>query len=151
MTGVQTCALPISVVSLLALFYTQTSYDPLDCLSLESVFAEVVLYRLCFGPVKVRQDLKQRLAQIELEDAWFTQGYIEQQIQLTLSALPAPLAETIKVELSKYFVPGLLRTLTFAKSYRELRLQDVSPERLERLEYKEGLTGLLGWPVYIVM
>jgi len=140
-----------SVVCLLKQFYAQSSYDPLDCLSLESVFAEVVLYRLFFGPVKVRQDLKQRVANIELEDTWFSTEHIDQQIQQVLSELPAQLAETIKLELGMYFTPGLLRTLTFAKNYRELRLQNVSPERLERFEYKEGLTGLLGWPVYIVM
>jgi len=140
-----------SIVGLLNQFYAQTTYDPLDCLSLENVFAEVVLYRLFFGPVKVRQDLKQRLAKIELDDAWFSLEYIEQQIELTLSELPSTLAETIKTDQGKYFTAGLLRTLMFAKSYRELRLKDASPERLERFEDKEGLTGLLGWPVYIVM
>ena len=140
-----------SIVGLLNQFYAQTRYDPLDCLSLENVFAEVVLYRLIFGPIKVRQDLKQKLAKIELDDAWFSIAYIEQQIELTLSELPATLAETIRTDQGKYFTEGLLRTLTFAKHYRDLRLKDASPERLERFEDKEGLTGLLGWPVYIVM
>jgi len=140
-----------SIVGLLNQFYAQTTYDPLDCLSLENVFAEVVLYRLFFGPVKVRQDLKQRLAKIELDDAWFSLEYIEQQVELTLSELPATLIETIKTDQGKYFTAGLQRTLTFAKHYRELRLNNASPERLERFEDKEGLTGLLGWPVYIVM
>jgi len=140
-----------SIACLLKQFYAQSSYDPLDCLSLECVFAEVVLYRLFFGPVKVRPDLKQRVAKIELEDVWFSIEHLDQQIKLTLSELPSPLAETIKIELGQYFTPGLLRTLTFAKNYRDLRLKDASPERLERFEYKEGLTGLLGWPVYIVM
>ena len=140
-----------SVVCLLEQFYAQSSYDPLEYLNLESVFAEIVLYRLLFGSVKVRQDLKQRVTKIELEDSWFSTAYIEQQIELTLSELPPQLVDIIRLELGKYFTPGLLRTLTFAKNYRELRLQDVSPERLERFEYKEGLTGLLGWPVYIVM
>jgi hypothetical protein len=140
-----------SVVCLLKQFYAQASYDPLDFLSLESVFAEVVLYRVCFGPGKVRQDIKQRIARIELEEAWFSIEHIEQKIEMTLSELPSQLAETIKLEMGQYFTAGLLRTLTFAKGYRELRLKDVSPERLERFEYKEGLIGLLGWPVYIVM
>ncbi|WP_064791686.1 cold adaptation protein AtcC [Shewanella woodyi] len=140
-----------SVVSLLRQFYSQASYDPLDCLSLESVFAEVVLYRLFFGPVKIKQDLKQRLAHIELEEHWFTLDHIELEMNNTLGELPPALAETISVDLGKYFAPGLLRTLTFAKGYREQLLKGVSPERLERLEYKEGLTGLLGWPIYIVM
>ena len=140
-----------SVVSLLRQFYAQASYDPLDCLSLDSVFAEVVLYRLFFGPVKIKQDLKQRLAHIELEDSWFSVEHIEVQVKNVLAELPLTLSETISVCLGKYFIPGLLRTLTFAKSYREKLLKGVSPERLERLEYKEGLTGLLGWPIYIVM
>ena len=140
-----------SIVGLLNQFYAQTAYDPSDCLSLENVFAEVVLYRLFFGPVKVKQDLKQRLTKIELEESWFTLEHIEQQIELALKELPKTLVETIKADQGKFFTAGLLRTLTFAKSYRELRLQDASPERLERFEDKEGLTGLLGWPVYIVM
>lgn len=140
-----------SVVCLLKQFYAQALYDPLDCLSLESVFAEVVLYRLFFGSVKIKQNLKQGLAHIELQDVWFSAEYMEQQIKNTLTELPSTLAETIKEDLGKHFIPGLLRTLTFAKSYRKQLLKNVSPERLERLEYKEGLTGLLGWPVYIVM
>jgi len=140
-----------SVVCLLQQFYVQTTYDPSDCLSLESVFAEVVLYRLLFGDVKVKQDLKQRIAKVELEDVWFSEAYIEQQTQKTLSGLPSTLAETIKADQGKYFTAGLLRTLSFAKHYRELRLNDASPERLERFEDKEGLTGLLGWPAYIVL
>ncbi|MFT5235928.1 MAG: hypothetical protein ACI8SK_000214 [Shewanella sp.] len=140
-----------SVVRLLRLFYAQASYDPLDCLGLESVFAEVVLYRMFFGPVKVKQDLKQRLARIELQENWFSIEHLELQVKTTLAELPTTLADTISVDLGKYFTPGLLRTLTFARSYREQLLKGVSPERLERLEYKEGLTGLLGWPIYIVM
>ncbi|PKH08204.1 hypothetical protein [Moritella sp. Urea-trap-13] len=140
-----------SIVCLLKQFYANSSYDPLDCLSLENVFAEVVLYRLFFGPVKVKQDLKQRIARIELEEIWFSTEHVEQQIQLTLTEMPAQLAETIKLDQGKFFTAGLVRTLTFAKIYREQRLKDISPERLEQLEYNEGLIGLLGWPVYIVM
>ena len=140
-----------SVACLLKQFYSQASYDPLDCLGLESVFAEVVLYRMFFGQVKIKQDLKQRLAHIELQESWFSVEHLELQVQMTLAELPSALAESISVDLGKYFTPGLLRTLTFAKSYRAQLLKGVSPERLERLEYKEGLTGLLGWPIYIVM
>jgi len=140
-----------SVACLLKQFFAQASYDPLDCLSLENVFAEVVLYRMFFGSVKINHDLKQRLAHIELDDLWFTTEHIAQQVERTLAELPSALAETISVDLGKYFNLGVLRTLTFAKRYREQLLKGVSPERLERLEYREGLTGLLGWPTYIVM
>lgn len=70
-----------SVVCLLKQCYAQVSYDPLDCLSLESVFAEVVLYRLFLGSVNVRQDLKQRIAHIEFQDIWFSAEHIEQLIE----------------------------------------------------------------------
>lgn len=140
-----------SIVGLLNQFYAQSTYDPLDCLSLENVFAEVVLYRLLFGPIKVRPNLKQNIAKIELDDAWFTLEFIEQQVEHALSELPSTLAETIKADQGKYFTAGLLRTLTFARHYRTLRLDNASPERLERYEDKEGLIGLLGWPVYLVM
>jgi hypothetical protein len=59
------------------------------------------------------------------------------------------LAETIRQDLSKHYTQGLLRTLSFAKGYRELQMQGASPEKLERFEHKEGLHGLLGWPQYL--
>ena len=140
-----------SIAALMAQFYAQTSYDPLDFLNLESVLAEAVLYRMLFDNAKVRQDLKKRIAKISLQDEWFSLEYIEQQTQKALAELPAELAETIGKDLGKNFAPALLRTLHFAKSYRELLLNDASPERLERFEHKEGLVGLLGWPLYIVL
>ncbi|MGL4474322.1 MAG: cold adaptation protein AtcC, partial [Shewanella sp.] len=54
-----------------------------------------------------------------------------------------------KADLGKHFNAGILRTLQFAQHYRTLLLADASPEKLERFEYKEGLHGLLGWPVYL--
>ncbi|MCB2382286.1 cold adaptation protein AtcC [Shewanella baltica] len=140
-----------SIAALLAQFYAQSSYDPLDFLNLESVLAEAVLYRLLFDGAKVRQDLKKRIGKITIKEEWFTREHIELETQKALAELPAELAETISKDLGKNFVPALLRTLHFAKSYRELLLSDASPERLERFEHKEGLVGLLGWPLYIVL
>jgi len=139
-----------SIAALMAQFYVQTQYDPLDFLNLESVLAEAVLYRMLFDNAKVRQDLKKRIAKVTLLDEWFTLEHIELQTQKALAELPAELAETISKDLGKNFAPALLRTLNFAKSYRELLLDGASPERLERFEHKEGLVGLLGWPLYIV-
>jgi hypothetical protein len=139
-----------SIAALMAQFYMQTQYDPLDFLNLESVLAEAVLYRMLFDNAKVRQDLKKRIAKVTLLDDWFSLEHIELQTQRALAELPAELAETISKDLGKNFAPALLRTLNFAKSYRELLLDGASPERLERFEHKEGLIGLLGWPLYIV-
>lgn len=139
-----------SIAALMEQFYVQTQYDPLDFLNLESVLAEAVLYRMLFDNAKVRQDLKKRIAKVTLLDEWFTLEHIELQTQKALAELPAELAEAISKDLGKNFAPALLRTLNFAKSYRELLLDGASPERLERFEHKEGLIGLLGWPLYIV-
>lgn len=139
-----------SIVALMAQFYGQTQFDPLDFLNLESVLAEAVLYRMLFDNTKVRQDLKKRIAKVTLLDEWFTLEHIETQTHRALAELPAELAETISKDLGKNFAPALLRTLNFARSYRELLLDGASPERLERFEHKEGLIGLLGWPLYIV-
>ncbi|MGL5393032.1 MAG: cold adaptation protein AtcC [Shewanella sp.] len=140
-----------SIAALMAQFYGQTQYDPLDFLHLESVLAEAVLYRILFDKSKVKQDLKKRIAKITLLDEWFTLEYIEEQTKLALAELPAELADTIAKDLGKHFVPALLRTLHFAKSYREALLDGASPERLERFEHKEGLIGLLGWPLYLAL
>ncbi len=99
---------------------------------------------------KVRQDLKKRIAKVSLPQEWFSIEHIELQTQKALAELPNELANTIAKDLGKNFAPALLRTLHFAKSYRELLLSDASPERLERFEHKEGLIGLLGWPLYLV-
>ncbi len=140
-----------SIYALLAQFYVAGSFDPMDHINLESTLAEAVLYRIFFEGKKVRQDLKHRVAQLELNQEWFNLDFIEQQTRIALDELPKDLAAAIRVDLGKNFNAALLRTLTFARSYRELALKNASPERLERLEYKEGLIGLLGWPLYIVV
>ncbi|QDF67273.1 hypothetical protein FJQ87_11725 [Shewanella sp. SNU WT4] len=130
-------------------FYHIGSYDPLECLNLEGVLAEAVLYRICFGDIKVREDLKRKIGQIELNPAWFAEDYIQVATDKALALLPAESVAIIKADLGKHFNAGILRTLQFAQHYRTLLLADASPEKLERFEYKEGLHGLLGWPVYL--
>lgn len=137
------------IKALLQEFYLSSDHDPLDCLNLEAVLAEAVIYRTLFAGSGVRQDLKKRLGKIELDDAWFDSDYLLAQTEKALSKLPQELAETIRQDLSKHYTQGLLRTLSFAKGYRELQMQGASPEKLERFEHKEGLHGLLGWPQYL--
>jgi hypothetical protein len=137
------------IKALLQEFYLTSDHDPLDCLNLEAVLAEAVIYRTLFADSGVRQDLKKRLGKIELDDAWFDSDYLLAQTEKALSKLPQELAETIRQDLSKHYTQGLLRTLSFAKGYRELQMQGASPEKLERFEHKEGLHGLLGWPQYL--
>jgi hypothetical protein len=140
-----------SIAALKQHFFVNSQFDPLDCQNLEGVLAEAVLYRILFQGAKVREDLKRRIAKIALEDAWFDQEYLQQQTDKALAELPAELAQTIRQDLGKNFSAGLMRTLNFARLYREQLLKDASPEKLERLEYKEGLSGLLGWPLYLVI
>ncbi|WP_350432721.1 hypothetical protein ABIS04_04305 [Shewanella sp. H8] len=134
---------------LLKTFYQHSNLDLVDCLNIEAVLAEAVLYRTLFADSKVREDLKKRLGKIELDDAWFDSDYLMAQTDKTLTLLPADLVATIRSDLSKHYNQGLLRTMYFAKGYRELLMQGASPEKLERFEHKEGLNGLLGWPHYI--
>jgi hypothetical protein len=137
------------IKALLQAFYVTSDHDPLDCLNLEAVLAEAVIYRTLFADRGVRQDLKKRLGKIELDDAWFNGDYLMAQTENAIAKLPQDLAEIIRQDLSKHYIQGLLRTLSFAKGYRDLQMQGASLEKLERFEQKEGLHGLLGWPLYL--
>jgi hypothetical protein len=87
-----------------------------------------------------------RLRKIELDEKWFSIDAITIHTERALSHVPATLADTIREHLGKHFYQELLRTLKFAKKYRELALDDASPEKLERYEQKHGLQSvLLGW------
>ncbi|ARD23496.1 cold adaptation protein AtcC [Shewanella japonica] len=131
---------------LLETFYAKTELDPLFSLGLESVLAEAVLYRIMFDDAKVREDMKKRLRKIELNEQWFSTESIKNHTERALSQLPEILADAIRRDLGKHFYQELLRTLKFAKKYRELALSDASPEKLERYEQKHGLQSvLLGW------
>ncbi|MDO6610405.1 hypothetical protein Q4601_08875 [Shewanella sp. 1_MG-2023] len=131
---------------LLETFYAKVELDPLFSLGLESVLAEAVLYRIMFDDARVREDMKKRLRKIELDEKWFSVDTITLHTERALSHLPDALAQTIREDLGKHFYKELLRTLKFAKKYRELALDDASPEKLERYEQKHGIQGvLLGW------
>ncbi|MDP5134610.1 hypothetical protein ORJ04_01430 [Rheinheimera baltica] len=131
-------------------FYARTHFDEFEHFSLEEVLAEVVFYRALTGGDKVRQDLKKRIRNITLQPHWFSDAFFQLQTEATLTELPEANANAIREDLGQHFIPALLRTLNFAKSYQALTHTDASPEKLDALEGKQGLTNpLLGWPQYI--
>jgi len=140
----------ISVVKQTYFYHTQL--DPFEHFNLEDMLAEVVLYRLCTKGAKVKQDLKQRLRDIELADEWFDVTFIKAHTEQVLSLLPAGFSEAVTVELGENFHAALVRTLQFAKGYKKLLAENASPERRDAYEHKQGmLNPLLGWPQYIEM
>lgn len=134
-------------------FFQQSLVDPFEHFNLEGMLAEVVLYRTLFGHGgRVRQDLKKRLAQIDMQERWFDVNYLQLQTEAVLAELPAGIAAAIRADLGDNFAPSLLKTLSFAVKYREKTLSDASPEQLDAFEHKQGmLNPLLGWPQYIDM
>ncbi len=140
----------ISVVKQTYFYHTQL--DPFEHFNLEDMLAEVVLYRLCTKGGKVKQDLKQRLRDIELADEWFDVTFLKAHTEQVLGLLPADIAEAVTVELGDNFYNALVRTLQFAKGYKKLLAENASPERRDAYEHKQGmLNPLLGWPQYIEM
>jgi hypothetical protein len=140
----------ISVVKQTYFYHTQL--DPFEHFNLEDMLAEVVLYRLCTKGGKVKQDLKQRLRDIELAEEWFDVTFLKAHTEQVLSLLPAGFSEAVTVELGDNFYTALVRTLQFAKGYKKLLAENASPERRDAYEHKQGmLNPLLGWPQYIEM
>ncbi|KKL01409.1 hypothetical protein EIK76_01810 [Rheinheimera mesophila] len=140
----------ISVVKQTYFYHTQL--DPFEHFNLEDMLAEVVLYRLCTKGGKVKQDLKQRLRDIELAEEWFDVTFLKAHTEQVLSLLPAGFADAVTVELGENFYAALVRTLQFAKGYKKLLDENASPERRDAYEHKQGmLNPLLGWPQYIEM
>ena len=140
----------ISVVKQTYFYHTQL--DPFEHFNLEDMLAEVVIYRLCTKGGKVKQDLKQRLRDIELADEWFDVTFIKAHTEQVLSILPAGFSEAVIVELGDNFHAAIVRTLQFAKGYKKLLAENASPERRDAYEHKQGmLNPLLGWPQYIEM
>lgn len=140
----------ISVVKQTYFYHTQL--DPFEHFNLEDMLAEVVLYRLCTKGGKVKQDLKQRLRDIELAEEWFDVTFLKAHTEQVLSLLPAGFADAVTVELGENFYAALVRTLQFAKGYKKLLAENASPERRDAYEHKQGmLNPLLGWPQYIEM
>ena len=131
-------------------FYARSHFDEFEHFSLEEVLAEVVLYRAICSGDKVRQDLKKRIRNIELQPHWFNDTFFQLQTEATLAELPAANADAIRADLGQHFIPALLRTLKFAKDYKAMAQTDASPEKLDAFEGKQGLTNpLLGWPQYL--
>ena len=140
----------ISVVKQTYFYHTQL--DPFEHFNLEDMLAEVVIYRLCTKGGKVKQDLKQRLRDIEIADEWFDVTFIKAHTEQVLSLLPAGFSEAVIVELGDNFHAAIVRTLQFAKGYKKLLAENASPERRDAYEHKQGmLNPLLGWPQYIEM
>lgn len=131
-------------------FYARSHFDEFEHFSLEEVLAEVVFYRAVTGADKVRQDLKQRIRTITLQPHWFSETFFQLQTEATLAQLPDAISAAIRADLGQHFIPALLRTLNFAKSYQAQAKANASPEKLDALEGKQGLTNpLLGWPQYL--
>ena len=133
-------------------FFASESDHP----TMEDKLAEALLYRILCGkgsgaaPLKVKQDLKRRLArEIELDEAWYDTAHLTTQLALMLAELPADMAAALRQELSPGFVPNLLHTLGFVRQYQQLQRDNASPEKLDNIEMRAGLRHpLLGWPLY---
>ncbi|WP_333796589.1 cold adaptation protein AtcC [Rheinheimera sp.] len=133
-------------------FFQQTVLDPFEHFNLEAMLAEVVIYRVVCGHSKVKQDLKQRIRQVELQDRWFDVAYLQLQTEVALAELPPGISEAIRPDIGQNFAQALLKTLNFAVKYREKALANASPEQLDAFEHKQGMQNpLLGWPQYIEM
>lgn len=133
-------------------FFQQTVLDPFEHFNLEGMLAEVVIYRVVCGHSKVKQDLKQRIRQVELQDRWFDVAYLQLQTEVALAELPPGISEAIRPDIGQNFAQALLKTLNFAVKYREKALANASPEQLDAFEHKQGMQNpLLGWPQYIEM
>jgi hypothetical protein len=133
-------------------FFFHTQLDPFEHFNLEGMLAEVVLYRLCCNGDKIKQDLKQRLKHVELQEQWFDVTFLHLQAQQAISLLPPDFAAAVRDDIGDNFAPALLKTLHFAKSYQKLLADNASPERRDAFEHKQGmLNPLLGWPQYIEM
>ncbi|CAM3832346.1 cold adaptation protein AtcC [Rheinheimera salexigens] len=131
-------------------FFIRTQYDEYEHFGLEDVLAEIVFYRALTSGDKVKHDLKQRLRNITLQPHWFNTHYFAMQTESVYAELPPAIADAIKADLGPHFIPALVRTLEFAKSYQALALEDASPEKLDALESEHGLSNpLLGWPQYL--
>jgi hypothetical protein len=109
-----------------------------------------LIYRICCNGAKVKPDLKHKLKNIELQDAWFNEEFLQTQLQNTLNILPKELATTIRADLGKNFIQQIINTLKFAKRYQKLLAENATPEKRDTFEYKQSmLHPLLGWPQYL--
>ncbi len=133
-------------------FFYPSALDDADFFSLESMLAEALIYRICCNGAKVKPDLKHKLKNIELQDAWFEDDFLQMQLQNTLGQLPTELAATIRADLGKNFIQQIINTFKFAKRYQKLLAENATPEKRDAFEYKQSmLHPLLGWPQYLEM
>jgi len=141
-----------AITTLKETFFYPNTLDDTDYFSLESMLAEALIYRLCCNGAKVKPDLKHKLKNIELQDAWFDAEFLQTQLQNTLNFLPAELAATIRADLGKNFIQQIINTLKFAKRYQKLLAENAAPEKRDTFEFKQSmLHPLLGWPQYLEM
>ena len=139
-----------AITTLKDTFFYASALDDADFFSLESMLAEALIYRICCNGAKVKPDLKHKLKNIELQDMWFDQEFLQTQLQNTLSLLPTELAATIRADLGKNFISQIINTLKFAKRYQKLLAENATPEKRDTFEYKQSmLHPLLGWPQYL--
>ncbi len=130
-----------------SLFYFNPVYDPIECRSIEEMFAEAIVYRLLMGAqAKVKKGLKKKLLQVEFQEKWLEEDFIRELINKNLDSLPEQLQETIRADLNRHFASSIVKTVKFAQKYREELAKGTTPEKLERMEYKQGIAGLIGWP-----
>ena len=139
-----------AITTLKDTFFSASYQDDTEYFSLESMLAEALIYRICCNGAKVKPDLKHKLKNIELQDTWFDQEFLQMQLENTLSLLPGGLADAIRADLGKNFIQQIINTLKFAKRYQKLLAENATPEKRDTFEYKQSmLHPLLGWPQYI--
>jgi hypothetical protein len=136
--------------TLKATFFYANQQDETEYFGLESMLAEALIYRICCAGAKVKPDLKHKLKNIELQDAWLDEAFLQTELQNTLRLLPAELAAAIRADLGPHFIQQIINTLRFARRYQTLLAENASPEKRDTFEYKQSmLHPLLGWPQYI--
>ena len=139
-----------AITTLKETFFYPSTLDDTDYFSLESMLAEALIYRICCNGAKVKPDLKHKLKNIELQDIWFEEEFLQTQLQNALDILPNELATTIRADLGKNFILQTINTLKFAKRYQKLLAENATPEKRDAFEYKQSmLHPLLGWPQYL--
>jgi len=139
-----------AITTLKETFFYPGTLDDTDYFSLESMLAEALIYRICCNGAKVKPDLKHKLKNIELQDIWFEEEFLQTQLQNALDILPNELATTIRADLGKNFILQTINTLKFAKRYQKLLAENATPEKRDAFEYKQSmLHPLLGWPQYL--
>jgi len=139
-----------AITTLKETFFYPGTLDDTDYFSLESMLAEALIYRICCNGAKVKPDLKHKLKNIELQNIWFEEEFLQTQLQNALDILPNELATTIRADLGKNFILQTINTLKFAKRYQKLLAENATPEKRDAFEYKQSmLHPLLGWPQYL--